>query len=244
MTARLIATSAVSLALAAALSAQEPVQTTTLQSSALPTTQLTIPDPAAAAAATTTTTEPAKPAARAERGTSGTSLAEARLVESATTEFQIGPEDVLDISVWKNPDLSRSVVPVRPDGKISLPLINDVQAAGLTPTELREKLATQLGDYVPSPEVSVMVREVHSRKIAVVGAVKAPNRFEMKSTATVLEAIAMAGGFGDFAQRDKIVVIRQDHGKTTRLPFNYRKVSEGSEQDNFLLRPGDIIVVP
>jgi polysaccharide export outer membrane protein len=161
-----------------------------------------------------------------------------------SADYQIGPEDVLDISVWKNPELSRKV-PVRPDGKVSLPLVNDIQAAGLTPSELRDQITTKLAEYIPAPEVSVMVREVHSRKVAVVGAVKMPGRYEMKSPMTVLEAIALAQGLTDFASRDRIVVLREVNGKTTQLPFNYRKIGDdGSPQQNFFLRAGDIVVVP
>ena len=157
--------------------------------------------------------------------------------------FEIGPEDILDISVWKSPELSRTV-PVRPDGKVSLPLVNDIQAAGLTPATLREQVTAKLSEFIPAPEVSVMVREVHSRKVAVVGAVKAPGRFELKSPMTVLEAIALAQGFTDFASRDRIVVLRQQGATTTRLAFNYRRLADGAEQDNFFMRPGDIVVVP
>jgi polysaccharide export outer membrane protein len=161
----------------------------------------------------------------------------------AASAFQIGPEDILDISVWKNPELSR-VVPVRPDGKVSLPLVNDIQAAGLTPATLRRQVTERLSEFIPAPEVSVMVREVHSRKVAVVGAVKTPGRFELKSPMTVLEVIALAQGFTDFAARDRIVVLRQNGATTTRMPFNYRKIADGAEQENFLVKPGDIIVVP
>ena len=178
----------------------------------------------------------AVPAARAA------ALANSNAFDTAT-EYQIGPEDVLDISVWKNPELSRTV-PVRPDGKVSLPLLNDFQAAGLTPSSLREQLVSRLSDFVPTPEVSVIVREVHSRKVAVVGAVKTAGRYELKSPMTVLEAIALAQGFTDFAARDRIVVLRQSGGTTTRIPFNYRKIADGMEQENFFVRPGDIIVVP
>jgi polysaccharide export outer membrane protein len=157
--------------------------------------------------------------------------------------YEIGPEDVLDISVWKSPELSRTV-PVRPDGKVSLPLVNDIQAAGFTPSELRQQIVTRLTDFVPSPEVSVIVREVHSRKVAVVGAVKTAGRYELKGPMTVLEVIALAQGFTDFATRDRIVVLRQTGATTTRIPFNYRKISEGAEQENFYVHPGDIIVVP
>jgi polysaccharide export outer membrane protein len=161
----------------------------------------------------------------------------------ALSEYRIGPEDVLDISVWKNPELSRKV-PVRPDGRVSLPLINDIQAAGLTPSELREQLAKRLAEYVPSAEVSVIVSEVQSLKVAVVGAVKTPGRFMLKSPATVLECIALAQGLTEFAARERIVVLRQNGNTTTRIPFNYRKIADGADQDNFFVHPGDIIVVP
>jgi polysaccharide export outer membrane protein len=157
--------------------------------------------------------------------------------------YLIGPEDILDVQVWKNAELSRTV-PVRPDGKVSLPLVNDIQAAGLTPSELRDQLTSRLSEYVPSPEVSVIVREVHSVKVAVMGAVKIPGRYEVKSPATVLELIAQAQGLTEFASRDRIVVIRQNGATTTRVPFNYRKVADGSAPDNFFVRAGDIIFVP
>jgi polysaccharide export outer membrane protein len=191
---------------------------------------------ASAASAQVSPPRGAVPEARA------TALANSNALDTAV-EYQIGPEDVLDISVWKNPELSRTV-PVRPDGKVSLPLLNDFRAAGLTPSDLREQLVARLSDFVPSPEVSVIVREVHSRKVAVVGAVKTAGRYELKSPMTVLEAIALAQGFTDFAARDRIVVLRQSGGTTTRIPFNYRKIADGMEQENFFVRPGDIVVVP
>jgi polysaccharide export outer membrane protein len=157
-------------------------------------------------------------------------------------DYKIGPEDVLDISVWKTQELSRTV-PVRPDGKVSLPLVNDIQAAGLTPSRLREELTRRLSEYVPSPEVAVIVREVHSAKVSVVGAVRSPGRYEVRSPATVLELIALAQGFTDFAARDRIVVLRQN-GTPQRITFNYRKITDGADQDNFFVQAGDIIVVP
>jgi polysaccharide biosynthesis/export protein len=201
------------------------------------------PAPAPSAAAV-----PAPPAAAAAPAPSPAPRI-APVVRSAsavdmTKEYLIGPEDVLDITVWKNcPDLCRTV-PVRPDGKMSLPLVNDVQAAGMTPMDLRRHLADQLGEYIPSPEVSVIVREVHNFKVAVVGAVKMPGDYEIKSQATVLELIARAQGLTEFSNRDKIVVLRQNGAKTERIKFNYRKVAEGDDQDNFYVRAGDIIVVP
>ena len=158
--------------------------------------------------------------------------------------YHIGPEDVLNISVWNNAAISRTV-PVRPDGKISLPLINDVHAAGLTPNQLRTVLMKKLADYVPSPEVSVIVEEVHSFKVSVIGEVKKTGRHELKGGATVLDVLAMGEGFGDFASRGRIVVLRPE-GKTMRqIPFNYNKVvSNDGVLENFHLQPGDIIVVP
>ena len=171
----------------------------------------------------------------------------ANKVESAilsnANDYKIGPEDLLDISVWKNPELSRTV-PVRPDGKVSLPLVNDIQAAGLTPTALRQQLIDRLSEFIPAPEVAVIVREVHSMKVAVVGSVKTPGRYELKSAATVLEMIALAQGFTDFAARDRVVILRQENGESKRIPFNYRKVAAGDEQANLIVQPGDIIVVP
>jgi polysaccharide export outer membrane protein len=162
---------------------------------------------------------------------------------AAAADYRIGPEDVLDVLVWKNLELNRTM-PVRPDGKISLPLVNDIQAAGLTPVELRQQIAQRLSEFIPSPEVSVIVREVHSVKVAVLGAVKMPGHYEVNSPSTVLDLIARAQGLTEFAARDKIVVIRRNGTTTTRIPFNYRKVAHDNDHDNFYVRPGDIIVVP
>jgi len=161
----------------------------------------------------------------------------------AQGDYVIGPEDVLDISVWNNNTISRTV-PVRPDGMISLPLLNDVRASGQTPLQLRDDLMKRLAEYMPSPEVSVIVREVHSPKVSVVGSVRKPGRFELKTGATVLDFLALAEGVDEYASPKRIVVLRNEDGVTKRLPFNYHKVTTGKEQENFPLRPGDIIVVP
>lgn len=161
-----------------------------------------------------------------------------------SNDYRIGPEDVLDISVWNNTAISRTV-PVRPDGKISLPLLNDVQAAGLTPMQLRAVLIRKLAEYMPSPEVSVIVREVHSFKVSVIGEVKKTGRHELKGRATVLDVLALAEGFGEFAARRKIVVLRPSGEGMVQIPFNYNKVLSGDGgKENFYLQPGDIIVVP
>jgi len=163
--------------------------------------------------------------------------------------YLIGPEDVLDITVWKNTDISRTV-PVRPDGKISLPLVNDVQAAGLSPMQLRDALTKALTAYIPEPAVSVLVREIHSFKVTVIGQVKTPGRYELKDRATVLDVLALAGGPTEFAVRSRIVVVRQDRAAAAvQIPFAYDKLmvkpgSQADSQDNFCVKPGDVILVP
>jgi len=161
---------------------------------------------------------------------------------AAPDVYRIGPEDALQISVWKNDSLTRSVQ-VRPDGKISLPLLNDVQAAGLTALELRDVLAQKLVAYMPNPEVSVIVTDIRSFKVSVVGEVSRPGRLELKSWTTVLDALALAGGFTQFASRSKIVILQPDGKTMKRIPFNYNKALDG-EQENFYLRNGDIVLVP
>ena len=155
--------------------------------------------------------------------------------------YRIGPEDQLLISVWKNEAMSRSVL-VRPDGKITLPLLNDVQAAGLTTLELRDVLIERLREFIPSPEVSVIVSDVRSLKVSVIGEVARPGRYELKSWATVLDALALAGGFTQYATRSRIVILHPEGKTMKRIPFNYNKVS--ADQENFYLRNGDIVLVP
>ena len=157
-------------------------------------------------------------------------------------DYRIGPEDVLAIAVWNNEAMSR-VVPVRPDGKISLPLLDDVQAGGLTPMQLRDAIAKRLSEYVPSPSVSVIVNDVRSFKVSVIGEVARPARYELKSRASVLDVLALAGGFNQFANRARLVVLRTDGDKQIRIPFNYNRVVAG-EEENVYLRPNDIILVP
>jgi len=169
-------------------------------------------------------------------------------------EYIIGPEDVLDVAVWNNTEISRTV-PVRPDGRISLPLLNDVQAAGFTPMQLRDTLAAALAKYVATPSVSVIVQEVHSVKVTVLGEVKNPGRYELKSRSTVLDVLAMAGGTTDYAERARIMVLRQRGASTEQIPFSVEKVTakrkptsarETVEKGsvNFCLMPGDIVLVP
>lgn len=159
-------------------------------------------------------------------------------------EYRIGPSDILQISVWKNESLSR-VVPVRPDGKVSLPLVHEVQAAGLTPTQLRDVLKKKLAAFIANPEVSVTVQEVHSFAVSVLGEVKTAGRYELKRSTTVLEVLAQAGGVTEFAARSRIFVLRPEGDTVRRIPFNYNKVvASAGGQDNFVVQPGDVVVVP
>jgi polysaccharide export outer membrane protein len=164
---------------------------------------------------------------------------------AAPVDYVIGPGDVLSVSVWKNEALSR-VVPVRPDGKISLPLLQDIHAAGLTAMQLRDKIANALVEFLPSPEVAVTLTEINSFRVSVLGEVAKPGVYQFRSAATVLEAIALAGGLGRYATGNKIAIIRRDsNGATQKFSFNYnRAVTTTSDQENFLLQPGDVIVVP
>ena len=165
-------------------------------------------------------------------------------IPAGLDEYRIGPEDVLSISVWKNEPMSR-VLPVRPDGMISLPLIDDVMAAGLTPTELRNVLAQKLAEFVPSPAVTVIVNDVKSFKVSVIGEVLRPARYELKSRTSVLDVLALAGGFNQFAARTRVVVLRTEGDKKVRIPFNYNKVTAGgADEENLYLRPNDIVLVP
>jgi polysaccharide export outer membrane protein len=158
-------------------------------------------------------------------------------------DYRIGPEDVLQISVWKNEAMSLTV-PVRPDGMISLPLLNDVPAAGRTPMELKDLLTKRLSEYMPGPEVSVIVREVRGPKVSVVGEVAHPGRYELKSRTTVLDLLAQAGGFTAFAARSRIVILRAVDKRLERIPFNYNKAFSDGVAQNIELHSGDIVLVP
>ena len=169
---------------------------------------------------------------------------QAQPATTSVEQYRIGPEDMIAVTVWKNDAMSR-VVPVRPDGMISLPLLDDVRASGLTAMELRDVIAKRLVEYMPAPEVSVIVNDVRSFKVSVMGEVARPARYELKSVTTVLDVLAQAGGFNQFANRSKIVILRPNGKGMTRIPFNYNKViSSGGEEENFYLQSGDIVLVP
>jgi polysaccharide biosynthesis/export protein len=159
-------------------------------------------------------------------------------------DYKIGPQDMLRIDVWKEPDISR-VVPVRPDGKITLPLVNDVQASGLTTTQLAAKIAEGLKKFITSPQVTVGVTEINSRKIFVSGEVAHPGAFPLLPNMTVLQALSTAGGFTQFAREKKIYILRMEDGRQVKHPFNYKDAVSGKNvEQNIMLQGGDIIVVP
>ena len=159
-------------------------------------------------------------------------------------DYKIGPQDVLRIDVWKEPDISRTI-PVRPDGKISLPLLNDVQASGLTTIALGKAIHDGLTKFLTNPEVTVTVTEINSRRVYITGEVTRPGAFPLLPNMTVLQALSSAGGFTQFAKLKGIYVLRNEAGKQMKYPFHYKEVVNGKNQDeNILLQPGDVIVVP
>ncbi len=162
----------------------------------------------------------------------------------AVNHYIIGPSDVLEIQVWREPNLSRTI-PVRPDGKITLPLLDDVTAAGLTPLQLKARLEKALSRYVSNPTVSVTVREIHSKNIYIMGKVNNPGQFPLHHGLTVLQALSLAGGLAQWADEKNIVIVRMENGRQRKIRFNYSKVSRGEDLDtNIELAPGDTIIVP
>jgi polysaccharide export outer membrane protein len=162
---------------------------------------------------------------------------------TATTDFRLGPEDVVEIVVWDNPALSRTV-PIRPDGMISLPLIDDIVATGLTPLQLRDLLAARIARYVPKPAVSVIVQQIHSPKIVVLGEVVKPGRFELTGPTTVLEAIALAGGFTEFASSSRVDLLRPSGERVQRFELDRGRLTQTEGRQNVWLSPGDVVLVP
>jgi polysaccharide export outer membrane protein len=159
--------------------------------------------------------------------------------------YIIHPDDVLDISVWNQPNLSFKSLPVRPDGKISLPLINDVEAAGLTSMQLGQRITQKLRSYVKDPLVTVVVTGVNSQRYYVLGEVGHMGVFPLLPGLTALQALSAAGGFTQFANTKKIYILRSVNGKQVKLPFNYKDVINGKNlRENIYLRPGDTIIVP
>ena len=173
-----------------------------------------------------------------------TAAATAKAPSTSDPNYVIGAQDVLDIDVWKEAELTRSV-PVRPDGKISLPLLNDVQAAGLTPTQLSEEITTELKKFITDPQVTVIVTQINSQRVYILGEMTRPGAYPLLPGMTVMQALASAGGFTLFANTKKIYVLRNEGGKQEKFPFNYKDVvKEKNASENIVLKAGDQIVVP
>ncbi len=194
--------------------------TASAQTAAVQTPMVQAP-PAAAAAAAARPTDPAVPPG-----------------------YVIGTDDVLSIVYWKDKDMSADAQ-VRPDGRIALPLINEVVAAGLTPDQLREKLTEESKKYMEDANITVVVRQINSRRVFITGEVNKPGPYPLTAATSVMQLIAMAGGLREYADSKKIIIMRTDQGKTTSLRFNYRDVTSGKNlQQNVALQPGDTVVVP
>jgi polysaccharide export outer membrane protein len=162
---------------------------------------------------------------------------------ASADSYVIGPSDVLTITVWKEPTLSGNML-VRPDGMISLALLGDVQAAGLTPLQLADQIAAKLKKYIQEPNVSVVISQIHSKVIYLLGEVMKRGPVEMTPGMTLLAAIASGGGLTDFANPKKMYILRNEAGTQTRIPVNYKQALKGDPAINVVLKPGDTIVVP
>jgi polysaccharide biosynthesis/export protein len=159
-------------------------------------------------------------------------------------DYQIGPEDVLDISVWKEKDLQREVL-VRPDGWFTFPLVGNIEAKGKTAQQIQDELTQWLKEYIPNPVVSVSVKKIAGYKIFVIGRVNKPGEYVVGSYIDVLQALTLAGGLTPFAEEAKIKIVRKENGKKTILPFDYSTVKKGMRMEqNITLMSGDVIIVP
>ena len=159
-------------------------------------------------------------------------------------DYVIGPDDILTVFFWREKDLSGDVT-VRPDGRVSLPLLNDIDAAGLTPEQLRVRLTENATKFLTDPTVTVVVKQINSRKVFITGNISKPGPYPLGAPITVMQLIAMAGGVAEFANTENIQIIRNESGKQSTLRFNYKDMARGKNlQQNILLKPGDTIVVP
>ncbi|MDH4062922.1 MAG: polysaccharide biosynthesis/export family protein [Acidobacteriota bacterium] len=184
----------------------------------------------------------AEQADAAQSGTATSGTAATTVV--TPPDYVIGPDDALSVVFWREKDMSGDVV-VRPDGMISLPLLNDVMAAGLTPEQLRERLTQQASVFLNDPQATVVVKEINSRKVYITGEVEKPGSYPLNSRLSVMQLIAMAGGLKEYAKSDRIVVMRVEQSREVRYRFDYKKVLEGKNlEQNLDLRPGDTVVVP
>jgi len=197
--------------------------------------------PAAAAAQTApaarpTTQQPAQPRQATGSGTASTG-------SPVPTDYVIGPDDILSIVFWRDADMTQEVT-VRPDGNITLPLMGDVKAAGLKPSELRELVAKSASKFIEDPNVTVVVKQINSRNVFITGGVTRPGPYPVSGQMTVLQLITVAGGLTEFADAKNIRILRTENGQTTFLKFNYNEVQDGKKlEQNIVLKPGDSVMV-
>lgn len=184
---------------------------------------------------------------RAQSGSKGKPEDSARTATPSTpveVDYKIGPQDVVRIDVWKENEISRTI-PVRPDGKISLPLLNDVQAAGLTAMQLAGSIRDGLTKFLTNPQVTVTVTEINSRRVYITGEVTRSGAIPLLPGMSVLQALSSAGGFTQFARTNKIYILRTENGQQVKYPFDYKDAVKGKHpEQNIQLKPGDLIVVP
>ena len=250
MIARVLTTFTTAIALSSAAFAQQaaPPRETAGTTGTTPAAQAA-PAPAAQAPAATPAPATAKPPLVTPTSQPLAAAAPARVVEPVKVDpkdYRVGPEDILSISVWKNPDLSRDRVPVRPDGKISLSLLNDIEVQGKTTAQIRAELTERLiaSNLIENPEVGVVVLEIHSPKVSVSGNVRMAGYFELRtSDVTVLDMIAKAQGLNEFADKGSIKVLRRGANGVTAIDFKYNDAINGKNNANFIVQPGDVIVV-
>ena len=189
--------------------------------------------------------DPKKPEAQESTANQAAAKSGLGAVPANDSAYKIGAQDIVRIDVWKEPEVSRSGLPVRPDGKISIPLLNDVQAAGLSPLELSNVISEGLKKFMNNPQVTVTVLDINSRRVFVTGEVSRPGAFSLLPNMTVLQALTTAGAFTQFARTKGIYVLRNEGGKQVKYPFNYKDVIKGNHpEQNIELRSGDTIVVP
>jgi polysaccharide export outer membrane protein len=200
--------------------------------------------PSVAIAQASQSSQPLPPAAASTRGAVPASALVLSAGVQTPPDYVIGADDILSVVFWRDKELSTDVA-VRPDGKISLPLINDVQAAGLTPEQLRLSLTDAASKFLEDSPVTVVVKAINSRKVFITGMVAKAGPYQLSAATTVLQLIATAGGVLEYAKSDQIVIMRTENGKTVSHKFNYKDVSRGKNlQQNIELKPGDTIVVP
>ena len=180
----------------------------------------------------------------APKSTTPTAPAAVAQTVAVPTEYIIGADDVMSVVFWRDKELSADVT-VRPDGKISLPLLNEIQAAGLTPAQLKDRIAEEAKKYVEDPTVTVEVKAINSRKVFITGEVNKKGAYPITGSMTVLQLISIAGGLGDYAKSEKIVIVRNEGGKPVSFKFNYKEVvNQQKLAQNIELKPGDTVVVP